>query len=85
MTNYWLKYDRSGKHATDLKCLLGCQYVKHIDNWNVLKVNGLMAVLTFIDSKWQKLDSYWRVEKCLLIMNDVNLALVNKRWNVSQQ
>ena len=30
--NYWLTYDRSGKHATNFKCLLCCRYVKHIDD-----------------------------------------------------
>ena len=30
-TNDWLTYDRSSKHATNLKCSLCCHYVKHID------------------------------------------------------
>ena len=28
--NDWLMYNRSGKHATNLKCLLCCRYVEHI-------------------------------------------------------
>ena len=55
--NYWLTYDRIGQHPTNWQCLLCCHYVKHIDNWKVLKVNELKAVLLM--NKWRNVSQQW--------------------------
>ena len=49
--NDWLMLDRSSKHAINLKCLLCCRYVEHIDKLKGFKSEWLKAVLYFADSK----------------------------------
>ena len=45
--NDWLTYHRSGKHAINLKCLLCCRYVEHIDKLKGFKSEWIKGSTNF--------------------------------------
>ena len=51
IANDWVTYDRSGKHVINLKCLLCCRYIEHIDKPKGFKSEWIKGSTNFFGSK----------------------------------
>ena len=48
--NNWLMYNKSDKHASNLKCLLCCRYAKHIDKLKGFKSEWIEGSTNYCSS-----------------------------------